>query len=61
MKKDEPQYVDIPQEELGEGCIVDFENNRIIGVSGRIYENVLVNKEDIGRLIEKLKRDRVKH
>lgn len=49
--------VDIPPEELGPGCMVDLRNNRLKGVSGKIYEDVMVNRDDLMRLIGDLKKN----
>ena len=43
------KYVTIPPEEFGPGSKLDFVNNRLIGVSGTVYENVRFSADDIYR------------
>ena len=39
----------IPSWEFGPGAKLDFEKNRLVGVSGKIYENVQINVADLMR------------
>lgn len=42
-------FIVIPPDEFGPGCRLDIQNNRLIGASGAIYENVRVNIDDLMR------------
>lgn len=42
--------VEIPASEWGPGSRIDLANNRLIGASGQIYNNVTVKREDVMRL-----------
>ena len=49
-----PKYQTIPLEELGPNMKIDFENNTIVGESGKVYTNVEVNRKDLDKLIKEL-------
>jgi hypothetical protein len=44
-------YEFIDPREFGPGCEIDFEHNRVIGVSGTVYQDVRVPRADVERLI----------
>ena len=49
-----PCWKKIAKEEFGEGCVLDWRNNRIIGASGTVYTDIMVSSEDIERLCRDL-------
>lgn len=49
MKKPRDGTKVIPPEEFGAGMFFDPVNNRIIGVSGTVYENVEIRASDLMR------------
>lgn len=42
----------VPAWEFGEGCRFEPWNSRLIGVSGRVYENIVINEADFMAWLE---------
>jgi hypothetical protein len=49
VERDKTDLMQIPASEFGPGCHLDLQNNRLIGASGQVYENVQVNVADMMR------------